>query len=176
MGYLKALFDGLVKLRINDVGDTKTMLSKENEEVEFQRPVKATKDAEQWLNKIQDEMKDTLKRKLKDGNKAYMDPKTSRKEWVLKHPGQVVATAAMIQWCYQTEEAIQAQTDDPEALQNFFQQNDDQLKALTFLVCGKLEDLQRAIIVALITQDVHARDIIDELRKDQVCNIFDFNW
>lgn len=152
------------------------MLSKEGEEIEFARGIKAMKDAEAWLNKVQDEMRETLRKKLKEGNKAYIDPKTSRKEWVLKHPGQVVATVAMIQWCAQTEEYINQQNDDPEALQNWYQMNEDQLKALTFLVCGKLEDLQRAVIVALITQDVHARDIIEELKKDQVDNTFDFNW
>ena len=36
--------------------------------------------------------------------------------------------------------------------------------------------MQRAVLVALITQDVHARDIVDELRKENVQNVYDFNW
>ena len=30
--------------------------------------------------------------------------------------------------------------------------------------------------MALITQDVHARDIVEDLRKDNVQNQYDFNW
>jgi hypothetical protein len=30
--------------------------------------------------------------------------------------------------------------------------------------------------VALITTDVHARDIVDDLRKDNVCSVYDFQW
>ena len=52
MGFLKALFDGLVKLEITEIGDTLTMISKEDEKVTFNKPVKAVKDAESWLGKI----------------------------------------------------------------------------------------------------------------------------
>jgi len=35
-----------------------------------------------------------------------MDGKQSKKEWVMDQPAQVVVTVDMIQWCVQTEEAI----------------------------------------------------------------------
>jgi len=31
-------------------------------------------------------------------------------------------------------------------------------------------------VAALITQDVHSRDIIDELKKENCSSTFDFNW
>jgi dynein heavy chain len=40
----------------------------------------------------------------------------------------------------------------------------------------KLEKLNRKIIVALITTDVHAMDIIEELKKDKVTSDKDFRW
>ena len=66
--------------------------------------------------------------------------------------------------------------DNPEALKEWHEQNEKDLKNLTYLVCGKLDDLEREILKALITQDVHARDIVDELTKDNVQSIYDFNW
>jgi dynein heavy chain len=39
-----------------------------------------------------------------------------------------------------------------------------------------LADLQRKIIVALVTVDVHARDIIEELKNDNVSSAQDFKW
>ena len=70
-------------------------------------------------------MKETLTKKLKDGNKDYAGtpgkPATPRNQWVLDHPGQVVTTIAMIQWCSQTEEAINTMQEDPMTLSNWYE-------------------------------------------------------
>jgi len=51
-----------------------------------------------------------------------------------------------------------------------------QLEHLTEMVRGQLTSLQRKIIVALVTTDVHARDIIEELKADNVSSVNDFKW
>jgi len=43
-------------------------------------------------------------------------------------------------------------------------------------VRSNLTDLQRCVIVALITTDVHARDIVEELKQENVQSVYDFNW
>lgn len=43
-------------------------------------------------------------------------------------------------------------------------------------VRSNLSDLQRCVIVALITTDVHARDIVEELKQENVQSVYDFNW
>ncbi len=65
---------------------------------------------------------------------------------------------------------------NPYSLQDWFEMNEQQLIQLTELVRGELSSLQRKIIVALVTTDVHARDIIEGLNKDGVQSIFDFDW
>lgn len=67
-------------------------------------------------------------------------------------------------WCQNTEYAIQSQAADPFALSEWFDLNVVQIEALTKLVCGELPDISRRIIVSLVTTDVHARDIIEELK------------
>lgn len=47
---------------------------------------------------------------------------------------------------------------------------------MTDLVRGELSDLKRRVVVALITVDVHARDIIEELKADQVSSVNEFKW
>ena len=66
--------------------------------------------------------------------------------------------------------------DDPIALTTWFETNMSQLEQLTLLVRGQLSELQRATLVALITQDVHARDIVDEMKKNNVSSTFEFAW
>lgn len=51
-----------------------------------------------------------------------------------------------------------------------------QLEQLTEHVRSGLNSIQHKIIVALITLDVHARDIIDNLVIENVKSTQDFNW
>jgi dynein heavy chain len=67
-------------------------------------------------------------------------------------------------------------SNNPFALQEWYDLNETQLGQLTELVRGKLTSLQRKIIVALVTTDVHARDIIEDLVKSNVQTIYDFAW
>ena len=110
---MKALFDGIVKLVMNDLEEIKAMRSKEGEIVEMNKPIKTTGNVtvEAWLWRVQEMMKETLLKKLKEGIKDYIGapnkPATPRNKWVLEHPAQVVTSVGMITWCQQTEEAIQ---------------------------------------------------------------------
>ncbi len=56
------------------------------------------------------------------------------------------------------------------------QVNVRQLADLTRLVRGELSPLHRRIIAALITIDVHARDIVDSLHSGSVADLNDFQW
>ena len=80
-------------------------------------------------------------------------------------------------WCTNCENAINDMAEeDPFALQTWFDLQVQQIDELVLLVRGNLTDLQRAVIVALITTDVHARDLTEELKVDQVSSLFDFTW
>jgi dynein heavy chain len=79
-------------------------------------------------------------------------------------------------WTQNSEEAINNMTDNPLALEDWFNINVSQIEVLTDLVRGELSDLKRRVIVALITVDVHARDIVEELKADQVSSINEFKW
>jgi dynein heavy chain len=67
-----------------------------------------------------------------------------------------------------SEDAIHGQASNPFSLDDWLNLQITQLEALTDMVRGELTDLKRRVVVALITVDVHARDIIDELKADQV--------
>lgn len=69
-------------------------------------------------------------------------------------------------WTSGSEDAINSMSSSPFALEDWLKTNIDQIEVLTDLVRGELSDLKRRAVVALITVDVHARDIIDELKAD----------
>jgi dynein heavy chain len=98
-----------------------------------------------------------------------------RDEWIFYHPGQIVATVAQMTWARGTELALRS--DNPiEAMEKWSLEYKGELQKLIVKIRGNLSKLMRYIIVALVTTDVHARDIIDELCQRKVSNVHDFSW
>ena len=56
--------------------------------------------------------------------------------------------------------------DNPFALTDWYKENVTQLTQLIELVRGNLDSIRRKIIVALVTTDVHSRDIVENLAKE----------
>ena len=63
-----------------------------------------------------------------------------------------------------------------KALEEFRDFSIQQISAMVNLVRGDLNKLQRNAMGALITIDVHAREVVDTLVKVRVDNINDFDW
>ena len=64
-----------------------------------------------------------------------------------------------------------------EGLEWWLSENVNQLTELTKIVSRTdLSDRKRRAVVALITQDVHYRDIIEELIANEVCDHHEFKW
>jgi dynein heavy chain len=175
--HLKTCFDNIVKLEIVDGETIKGMYSGEGECVPFIKEVKARNAVEVWLEQLQNQMKDTLQKLMKTALLEYQNGQ-DRKEFVMQntHYGQIVATIAQIMWTSQTEDAIIGQASNPFSLEDWSGVNVKQLEDLTELVRGDLTELKRKVVVSLITVDVHARDIVDELKADNVSSQSDFRW
>lgn len=157
------------------------MNSNEKEKVKLKKVVKARGNIEAWLDLLQCEMINTLTGLMKQGLIDYEkliadNPSGGRKQFVLEHKGQIVACIAQIMWCTMTAQALEEMITNPFALQEWFDQQVNQLDALTELVRSDLSSLNRKVIVALVTTDVHARDITEELKQMNVSSIYDFKW
>lgn len=120
------------------------------------------KELENWLSDVQTCMVDSLQKLTKKCKDSY-ELTEDRSKWVLEHIAQVVATVDNLIWTNLTEYYIQQQGEGNEnVLAEWVQTNYTQLEQLTKMVAsGTLKSLEHKSIVALITQDVHARDILD---------------
>ena len=174
--HLRKCFDNLVKLEFGaEEGsiDILAMFSGEMERVSLGRNLKARGNVEEWLTSVERRMKESLHACMKVGLLDY-DTK-ARDEWIFHHPGQVVATVAQMTWARGTETALRSK--DP--VSNMTVWSDDykaELQKLIVKIRGPLTKLVRYIIVALVTTDVHARDIIEELLEREVTSTQDFLW
>jgi dynein heavy chain, axonemal len=175
--HLRKCFDALTRLEFGkDPGsvDIHAMISPEGERVALPKNLNARGAVEYWLKAVQDGMMVALRGLMKEGFNDYQ--KKERKVWVLSHAGQVVATVAQIMWSYETEAALRHPTDPLGAVAAWYDKNVRQLADLTALVRSNLSKLERKVIVALVTTDVHARDIVEELMNSKTTSVGSFTW
>lgn len=123
--HLKTCFDSIVRIEVIDNIEITAMMSREGEKMPFSKTQKIRGMVEQWLDSIQVSMRDTLQKLMKAGLADYAN--MDRKQWVLSHYGQVVATIAQIMWCSQTEFYINDMQSNPFSLQEWYDLNETQL-------------------------------------------------
>ncbi|CAM9594527.1 unnamed protein product [Heterosigma akashiwo] len=170
--HLRKCFDNLVRLRFADEPgsiDILAMFSGEGEEVDLGKNLKARGEVEEWLLAVEERMKKRLWELMKEGLKDYdAEP---RKDWVVTHKGQIVATVAQMTWARDTERALR-----DGSMAGWLEQYLADLQDLIVKIRGDLSKLERKTIVALVTTDVHARDIIEQLIQEGVQNPTSFTW
>ncbi|XP_061839883.1 dynein axonemal heavy chain 6 isoform X3 [Nerophis lumbriciformis] len=155
--------------------DILNMVSPEREKVGLTKGLKARGNVEEWLCKVEEAMFNSLRQLSKAAIADYQ--LQSREEWVVSgFPSQVVLTISQMMWCKDMEACLEGDHDHFAALQTFELTNFDRLNALAALVRGQLPNLHRNIITALITVDVHARDIVTDLVQQKVDTGDNFEW
>ncbi|XP_038615472.1 dynein heavy chain 6, axonemal [Tachyglossus aculeatus] len=156
--------------------DILAMLSPEGEKVSLGKGLKARGNVEDWLGKVEEAMFMSLRRLSKMAIADYQYK--PRIEWVTAgHPSQVVLTVSQIMWCHDMTNCLEGEDHDHlRALEQFEKVNFQRLNALAALVRGVLPILHRNIITALITIDVHARDIVSDLVGEKVDTTDCFEW
>uniref|UniRef100_A0A7M4G3F0 Dynein axonemal heavy chain 12 n=1 Tax=Crocodylus porosus TaxID=8502 RepID=A0A7M4G3F0_CROPO len=172
--HLKKCFEGIAKLHFLPNLDIKAMFSSEGERVELISTI-STSEArgavEKWLVQVEDIMLKSIHDVITNAREAY--PETERKKWVLEWPGQVVLCVSQMFWTSEVHEAI---CSGPEGLLDYYDTLQLQLNDIVELVRGKLSKQTRTTLGALVTIDVHARDVVMEMIKSGVENEADFQW
>ncbi|KAL7988579.1 hypothetical protein Chor_007498, partial [Crotalus horridus] len=165
--------EGEEKVLTNDI---LAMLSPEGERVGLGKGLKARGNVEDWLGKVEEAMFTSLRRLSKAAIADYQT--RERTEWVVAgHPSQVVLTISQLMWCRDLTQCLEGEEHDHlVALEEFENENFDRLNSLASLVRGNLPKIHRNIITALITIDVHARDIVTELVQQKVDSVDNFDW
>eukprot|EP00644_Phytophthora_capsici_P004659 jgi/Phyca11/7444/fgenesh1_pm.PHYCAscaffold_19_\ len=174
--HLRKCFENLVKLDFGDVPGSVDKMAKylsENERVPLGKNLKARGNVEDWLKALEGSMKQSIYKLMKAGLVDY-DSK-ARSAWVCDHPGQVVATVAQMTWARSTEEALNSEN-PVEEMNAWYKRNLYELNELIVKIRGDLSSLKRKVIVALVTTDVHARDIVESLWTEKVDSVGNFIW
>jgi dynein heavy chain len=114
-------------------------------------------------------MYDTIRHVLKRSIDHYVE--VDRNEWILEHCGQCVLNGSQVHWTTEVEDAL-----NKNELPDYLTKLETQLLKTVELVRQRLTKLQSITMGALITIDVHAKDVIKTLVAEGVNNVAAFEW
>ena len=170
--HLSKCFENVNKLDFQKDLQMIAMYSGEGERVPFKTAHYPEGSVEFWLTDILCEMKATVQEQIVLSEADYRT--SPRGDWVLRWPGQVIIAGSTLFWTEEVEAAISSQGN--AGLHEYYHVSHNQLMELTRIVATKITKLQRKSIGALITIDVHARDVVGVMRDSGVKDITDFQW
>eukprot|EP00002_Diphylleia_rotans_P022931 TRINITY_DN4501_c0_g1_i3.p1 TRINITY_DN4501_c0_g1~~TRINITY_DN4501_c0_g1_i3.p1 ORF type:complete len:4513 (-),score=1142.54 TRINITY_DN4501_c0_g1_i3:360-11993(-) len=180
--HLKKCFDAIKCLELQAPGkegrksyEALGMHSPESEYIPFQTNVIADGPVEMWLTQIEIAMRNTLRRLLLACFTSLK--KSKREKWIKEWAGQLLITAGQVQWTMDTFKAVaDMEKGEKNALKQLKKKQVSLLNKMSDMVRGQLTKIQRLKLNALLTIEVHARDVIDKLVKANVHMTNDFEW
>jgi dynein heavy chain len=174
-GYMLSLFDNCKKLEWEGEKKMVGMYSDEGEYYDFVNPVKVEGKVEDWMNKIDDEMKASLQTILKTAVFNYA--KSDRIEWIKKEIGMIALCGTQIWWTFAVEDVFRRVAGgDKHAMKKELAQENIDLNNLIALVRENISSCLRKCVNTLIILDVHARDIVDKFVRDSILSAKEFAW
>ncbi|XQJ27193.1 dynein heavy chain, putative [Leishmania guyanensis] len=199
--HLRKCFEGLYRLTLkagrNNRVFAEGMSAADGEEVPFSPPLQIDGlPVEAWLHRVEVKMRETmqscLNAALKDLQENVYTPRRPinrdrLRQWVEQHEGQVLITAACMNWTSQTEVAIAEYGDlhynglslarrKPSPLYKVYKKWKSLIRKYCQMVREPQSRLQRNKLVALVTIEVHSRDILRHLLTHRVHLLEDFEW
>ncbi|OHT13633.1 Dynein heavy chain family protein [Tritrichomonas foetus] len=131
-----------------------------------------TPEIEDWLNGFEEEMKNTLK----DNIVKALDSsnQTTKKQWYSDYPAQAIIIASQILWTSQVTQTFKSTKANRMTLLQ--QKYIEILDQLTDYIRQPISRLHRQLTSCLLINQVHNRDIINQLADANVSDADDFKW
>jgi len=186
--HLRKCFAGIRTLELlapsksgNKLYEVLGMLSAEGEEVRFNQPVVVEGEVETWLSEVERAMHETLQKLLYVAithvQKAS-HKKSALENWVKSAAGQLLIVSGQIGWTAKCAAALSDLAKNKRSMRRLKSEWHEYLNKLARYVRMDLDQVERLKLCALITIEVHARDVIDRLKaasKNKV-GVNSFEW
>ncbi|KAM6163721.1 dynein axonemal heavy chain 2 [Rhynchocyon petersi] len=182
--HLKKCFDNIKLLRMQKMGGPSSkweavgMYSGDGEYVDFLHSVLLEGPVESWLGEVERTMRVTLRDLLRNCRLALKKFLNKRDKWVKEWAGQVVITASQIQWTADVTKCLQTAKErgDKKILKVLKKKQVSILNKYSEAIRGNLTKILRLKIVALVTMEIHARDVLEKLYKSGLMDVSSFDW
>ncbi|CAG9316033.1 unnamed protein product [Blepharisma stoltei] len=164
--FLENLFDAITRVQF-DAKDRKLIthmmssIGKNYELIELSDPVKAEGNIEDWLKKLEDEMRKTVKDILRNASRDCMQ--MQYKDFAQRYCAQASLVGLQLLWTYHVEDCLSKAKDRKVADSKRDKMTEiwDQIRDM---ILGDLpNDMIRTKITTIVTVHVYQRDVLDEL-------------
>lgn len=103
--------------------------------------------------------------------------KVKKDKWLKDWPGMSLITSTLISWTYECTKALQdAENGEKNSLKSLKRKQVSGLKKFADLVKTPLSKIDRSKLIAIITVEVHSRDVIDKMIKSNCSSVNAFDW
>ncbi|KAK0146253.1 Dynein heavy chain 11, axonemal [Merluccius polli] len=137
---------------------------------------------EQWLDKVQERMVNTLREKLGEAILAYEE--RPKDQWLFDYPAQVsvvivnmnvAVVNTQIWWTTEVNIALtRLEEGKKHAVKDYFKKQVSQLNMLIKLLMNDHSQGDRQKIMTICTMDVHARDVVAKLISNKASSSMRF--
>ncbi|EAY07015.1 Dynein heavy chain family protein [Trichomonas vaginalis G3] len=131
-----------------------------------------TEEIEEWMNNFEDEMKNTLKNKIQEAISLYS--KKKRSEWMEEFPAQVILISNQILWTQLITSALRSSK--KKGIVNLQAKYSSVLGELTEIIRTDLSPGMRMLVSCMLIFEVHNRDIINLMVRNDVDDVESFLW
>ncbi|XP_032686024.1 dynein heavy chain 7, axonemal-like isoform X4 [Odontomachus brunneus] len=172
--HLKKCFEGIARLTFTDDMEAIAMISSEGEEIILEDVIDTTAargQVEKWLLELEIDMKKSVKAQVIHAKDAF--PTKSRSQWALDWPGQTILCISKMYW---TAHITHKFSEGIESLKDYVETCTHELNEIVKLVRGRLSKQNRTTLEALVTLDVHSRDVLAQMSEQGVTQASDFKW
>jgi dynein heavy chain len=186
--HMSKCFDAIKRIKFGEGKQAKDILGfldPGGEYVPLSEHVRAEGPVEIWLLSFETAMRQTLYDQCKAAYIGYPDTdegSINRKDWLWAYPAQVVIAIDQVLWTWNTTKALmdmegsEDRPKNPKAMKQFLNFSLKQIDAMVDLVRAPLDRQQRTLLGALLTIDVHARDVIRAMVAKEISNLSEFEW
>lgn len=198
--HFRKCFEGLYHLSMKTVRNrmvADAMSSADGEVVPYTPAVQMEGvSVEVWLRRVEDKMRETVQKFILDSLQDFQDTvfdsrrpinRDHLKAWVERHEGQALITSSCINWTKQAEIAIveygdlhasglSLQRRKQSPIYKIYKKWKNMIKKYCQMVRQPQSRLQRNKLVALVTIEVHSRDILRHILANRVHQLDDFEW
>eukprot|EP00928_Gymnodinium_smaydae_P048232 TRINITY_DN3222_c2_g2_i2.p1 TRINITY_DN3222_c2_g2~~TRINITY_DN3222_c2_g2_i2.p1 ORF type:complete len:3935 (+),score=1014.18 TRINITY_DN3222_c2_g2_i2:1731-11807(+) len=184
--HIKKCFEGVKTLELSAPSQARQQRSWEavglnapdGEKEKLVQAVKLEGPVEVWLGVVEARMIESLRQHLVKCHTMNMNPKSMKKEkWVKEFLGQLLITSGQILWTTDCHAAlVKVEKGQKNALKMLKRAQTKYIGKLTEMIRKPLTKVERSKLVALITIEVHARDVQDMMVTKKTESPGNFNW
>ncbi|XP_031338901.1 dynein heavy chain 2, axonemal-like isoform X2 [Photinus pyralis] len=181
--HFKKLFDNINKIKIQKNSilnkiESIGMISEDGEYMEYTKSVLLDGPVEFWLCDIETAMRGVLRAQFKPCRTDLKKNLNTRDKWLLSNCGQLCNACSQIQWTTDCTRALVhcKIMENKKPLKKLRKKQNQVLGKLSELSRRELPKIQRLKTNALITIEIHSRDVIDRMYKANCRDVGDFEW